>query len=63
VDIVKKIIGSRVYPALLNNRYLMTLIQMNHVLLKTLETYSQEKSYMGIKKRRAIKKKKPGKLK
>ncbi|KAF9913350.1 Topoisomerase 1-associated factor 1 [Linnemannia zychae] len=40
-------------------KYLTTLIGMNHVLLKTLETYSQEKSYMAInKKRRAAQKKK-----
>ncbi|KAG0271557.1 Topoisomerase 1-associated factor 1 [Linnemannia exigua] len=40
-------------------KYLMTLIRMNHSLLKTLETYSQEKSFMAIKKKRnAMRKKK-----
>ncbi|KAG0377054.1 Topoisomerase 1-associated factor 1 [Mortierella sp. AD032] len=45
-------------------KYLMTLIRMNHVLLKTLETYSQEKSFMAIKKKRNAtrKKKKAGKI-
>ncbi|KAF9921443.1 Topoisomerase 1-associated factor 1 [Linnemannia zychae] len=39
-------------------KYLMTLIGMNHVLLKMLETYSQEKSYVGIMKREKNRKKK-----
>lgn len=40
------------------DRYLMTLIRMNHILLKTLETYSQEKSYIAINKKRTMRMKK-----
>lgn len=36
------------------DRYLMTLIRMNHILLKTLEMYSQEKSYIAINKKHAM---------
>ncbi|KAF9154213.1 Topoisomerase 1-associated factor 1 [Linnemannia schmuckeri] len=39
-------------------KYLMTLIRMNHILLKTLETYSQEKAYIAINKKHAMKIKK-----
>ncbi|KAF9551130.1 Topoisomerase 1-associated factor 1 [Mortierella hygrophila] len=39
-------------------KYLMTLIKMNHILLKTLETYSQEKSYIAINKKHATRMKK-----
>ncbi|KAF8948577.1 Topoisomerase 1-associated factor 1 [Haplosporangium gracile] len=39
-------------------RYLMTLIRMNHILLKILETYSQEKAYIAINKKHAMKIKK-----
>ncbi|KAG9063735.1 Topoisomerase 1-associated factor 1 [Linnemannia hyalina] len=39
-------------------KYLMTLIRMNHILLKTLETYSQEKSYIAINKKHATRLKK-----
>ncbi|KAG0288438.1 Topoisomerase 1-associated factor 1 [Linnemannia gamsii] len=39
-------------------KYLMTLIRMNHILLKTLETYSQEKSFIAINKKHALRIKK-----
>ncbi|KAF9333425.1 Topoisomerase 1-associated factor 1 [Linnemannia elongata] len=37
-----------------SHKYLMTLIRMNHILLKTLEMYSQEKSYIAINKKHAM---------
>jgi hypothetical protein len=42
----------------------MTLIRMNHILLKTLETYSQEKTFIAINKKHAlrIRKKKTSKF-
>ncbi|KAG0201291.1 Topoisomerase 1-associated factor 1 [Mortierella sp. NVP41] len=41
-----------------SNKYLMTLIRMNHILLKTLETYSQEKSFIARNKKMTVRKKK-----
>ncbi|KAF9585988.1 Topoisomerase 1-associated factor 1 [Lunasporangiospora selenospora] len=34
--------------------YLHVLLSMTHVLMKTLESYSKSKSYMGVKKKRAV---------
>ncbi|KAG0198538.1 Topoisomerase 1-associated factor 1 [Mortierella sp. GBA30] len=41
-----------------STKYLNTLVQMIHILLKTLENYSNSKSYMFILKKRAIVKRK-----
>ncbi|CAO3564060.1 unnamed protein product [Mortierella alpina] len=41
-----------------STKYLHTLVQMIHILLKTLENYSNSKSYMFIIKKRAVKKRK-----
>ncbi|KAF9576908.1 Topoisomerase 1-associated factor 1 [Mortierella alpina] len=41
-----------------STKYLHTLVQMIHILLKTLENYSNSKSYMFILKKRAVKKRK-----
>ncbi|KAF9960343.1 Topoisomerase 1-associated factor 1 [Mortierella alpina] len=41
-----------------STKYLHTLVQMIHILLKTLENYSNSKSYMFILKKRSVKKRK-----